>query len=514
MLDWSLSIFWLSLFCGITILVMRRARHGPPLPPGPPGIPLLGNLLDFPTSRYGQKLSQLAATYGDVMHMTLLGQSVVVLGSYEATIELLEKRSANYSDRPRSVMAELTGYYDWVFVLMPYGQKWRRHRRAISHTFHPDTLEQAQPMLTDVARELLESLIRTPDRFSEHVGYAFARSMMRLVYGIKSTDRNDQLFEMANTIVHVGAAMSTPGAFLVDTIPSLKYVPSWLPGAGFSRKAAIWATQTQSYRDQLFEAGQGSLEQGITDSLIGYVIGSTSDELLSLQDVVEVCRGAAAAAYAGGADSDFAAVYSFFLAMVLNPGAQEKAHAELDAVVGCDRLPEFNDRPSLPYVNALIKEVLRWHVIPPIGVPHRSVADDLYEGYLIPGGSMIVPNVWAMSRDEAVYPNPDRFLPERFLKDGNIDPNVRDPADFVFGFGRRICPGLHFVDISLFITCASILHVFHIGPPLDGDGEPVPVQPRYVENSLTSRPEKFGCTIKPRSAEVAKLVRSHVEQPA
>ena len=91
---------------------------------------------------------------------------------------------------------------------------------------------------------------------------------------------------------------------------------------------------------------------------------------------------------------DFAAVYSFFLAMVLNPGAQEKAHAELDAVVGCDRLPEFNDRPSLPYVNALIKEVLRWHVIPPIGVPHRSVADDIYEGYLIPGGSMIVPNVW------------------------------------------------------------------------------------------------------------------------
>ena len=83
--------------------------------------------------------------------------------------------------------------------------------------------------------------------------------MMRLVYGIKPTDRNDQLFEMANTIVHVGAAMSTPGAFLVDIIPSLKYVPSWLPGAGFARKAATWATQTQSYRDQLFEAGQGSL---------------------------------------------------------------------------------------------------------------------------------------------------------------------------------------------------------------------------------------------------------------
>ncbi|KAI0334579.1 cytochrome P450 [Cubamyces sp. BRFM 1775] len=507
-------MFWLFLICGSIIFVMRKsAGRGLPLPPGPPGIPLLGNLLDFPTSRFGERLSQLAATHGEIMHMTLLGQSVIVLGTYEATIELLEKRSANYSDRPRSVMAELTGYYDWVFVLMPYGQKWRRHRRAISHTFHPDTLEHAQPMLTDVTRELLDSLIQSPDEFSEHVGFAFARSMMRLVYGIKPTDRNDRLFHMANTIVHVGAAMSTPGAFLVDIIPPLKYIPLWLPGAGFVRKAATWAAQTRSFRDQLFEAGKDSLEQGITDSLIGSVIGSTSDELLSLEDVVEVCRGAAATAYAGTFPSDTYTVYWFFLAMVLNPGAQEKAQAELDDVVGCDRLPEFGDRPSLPYVNALIKEVLRWHVISPIGVPHRSVADDIYEGYLTPGGSLIVPNVWAMSRDKSVYPEPDQFLPERFLKDGGIDPNVRDPATFIFGFGRRICPGLDFVDKSLFVTCASILHVFHIGSPLDGDGEPVLIQPSFVETSLTSRPEKFGCTIKPRSAQVAQLVRSLVEQP-
>ncbi|KAH9888994.1 cytochrome P450 [Cubamyces lactineus] len=531
MLDWFLSMIWLSLFCGLTTLVMRGyAQRGPLRPPGPPGIPLLGNLLNFPTSRYGPRLSQLAATYGNVIYMTLLGQSVVVLETYEAAIELLEKRSANYSDRPRSVMAELVGYSDWVFVLMPYGQKWRRHRRTIAHTFHPDTLELAQPMLRDVTRELLSRLLESPGEFSEHIGFAFAQSMMRLVYGVKPMDRNDRLFQMAETIVHVGAAMSTPGAFLVDMVPPLRYIPSWFPGARFARQAATWATQTRSFRDQLFEAGEDSLEQGITDSLIGSVIGSTSDVLLSVQDVVEVCRGAAATAYAGpfriarssksdisiigGADTTFAAVYSFFLAMVLNPGAQEKAQAELDDVVGCDRLPEFDDRPSLPYVNALIKEVMRWHVIPPIGVAHRSVADDLYEGYLIPGGSLIVPNVWAMSRDESVYSDPECFRPERFLKDGNIDPNVRDPANFVFGFGRRICPGLHFTDMSLFIACASILHVFRIGPPLDEDGKPVPVQPRYVENSLTSRPEKFGCTIQPRSAQAAQLVRSLVEHPA
>ena len=85
---------------------------------------------------------------------------------------------------------------------------------------------------------------------------------------------------------------------------------------------------------------------------------------------------------------------AFFLAMVLYPDAQEKAQAEIDAVVGADRLPEFSDRPSLPYINALVKELLRWHPATPIGVPHRVVADDEYNGCVIPGGATIFANIW------------------------------------------------------------------------------------------------------------------------
>lgn len=80
--------------------------------------------------------------------------------------------------------------------------------------------------------------------------------------------------------------------------------------------------------------------------------------------------------------------------MSINPHVQRKAQAELDAVVGKDRLPTFADRASLPYMSALVKEVLRWHVPSPIGVAHRSAADDVYEGRFIPAGTLVVPNVW------------------------------------------------------------------------------------------------------------------------
>ncbi len=84
----------------------------------------------------------------------------------------------------------------------------------------------------------------------------------------------------------------------------------------------------------------------------------------------------------------------FFLAMARFPEVQRKAQYELDSVVGPDRLPEFSDKPSLPYLSALVKELLRWHVVTPIGVPHRVMEDDEYRGEFIPGGATIFVNAW------------------------------------------------------------------------------------------------------------------------
>ena len=128
---------------------------------------------------------------------------------------------------------------------------------------------------------------------------------------------------------------------------------------------------------------------------------------------------------------------AFFLAMALNPGVVEKAQEELDRVVGKDRLPEFSDRDDLPYVDAVVKELLRWNPPAPISLPVKVAKDDVYRGYSIPARATVIENIWAVFRDPNIYPDPEAFNPERFLKNGEINPLVFNPEDRVFGSGRR-----------------------------------------------------------------------------
>ncbi|THC93362.1 hypothetical protein EYZ11_007154 [Aspergillus tanneri] len=145
-----------------------------------------------------------------------------------------------------------------------------------------------------------------------------------------------------------------------------------------------------------------------------------------------------------------------FLAMILYPEAQEKAQEEIDRVVGTHRLPRFEDRDKLPYINALVKEILRWHPVGAIGFPHQVTEDDICEGYFIPKGAQVLPIVWSFTHDPDLYHDPMVFKPERFLARENYTPET-NPEAFVFGFGRRICPGRILADSSLYLMAKKCL---------------------------------------------------------
>lgn len=149
-----------------------------------------------------------------------------------------------------------------------------------------------------------------------------------------------------------------------------------------------------------------------------------------------VVKWAAAAIYGGGADSTVSVAYSFFLAMLLYPDVQKRAQDELDRVVGTDRLPTYEDRENLPYVNALVKEALRWNAVLPMGVPHVMSEDEIFRGYLIPKGAIVMPNISLFAHDPYTYSDPMDFKPERFLSAEGHTPEM-DPRNIVFGFGRR-----------------------------------------------------------------------------
>ncbi|KIM82727.1 hypothetical protein PILCRDRAFT_88402 [Piloderma croceum F 1598] len=233
----------------------------------------------------------------------------------------------------------------------------------------------------------------------------------------------------------------------------------------------------------------------------------------------QVVKGCAASEYAdgantpaivstGGSNTVISPARCFTLAIAMYPDVQKTAQAEIDAVVGRDRLPDLDDIDSLPFINAIIKEILRWQPAVPFCVPHRSTQDEEYDGFFIPKGTNVMGNTWSILHNPDVYPEPEKFRPQRFLTDGKLNPDIRDSVA-AFGYGRRICPGQFMATQSLFLIFSSIPSNFNISPPLDEFGNPTKLRPAMLSGVL-STPSPFKCVIKSRSDAAAALIRESV----
>ncbi|KAI8994065.1 cytochrome P450 [Trametes punicea] len=495
---WLLQLAFLSVLttCAFKILVFSKGKSR--LPPGPPRLPLIGNALDVPTKDMGPVFRDLNAKYGDIVYLDVLGQPMVILGTHEAAIELLEKRSSIYSDRNTSTMASLCGW-EWLMTMMNYGTRWRRHRRALHQYFNPNALLPYRAMQELEARRLALRVVKDSEHFLEHIRRMLASSIMRYTYGIEITDGSDEYLIMAEQALDTFNAAFIPGKYLVETFPILRFLPSWLPGAKFKREGKAWTPIVHRLRDVPWARTLAAIDQGtavpsVTTDLMQRISGLTGDQV---SEERTVARNVTAVAYAAGADTTLSAIQTFFLAMASFPDAQKKAQEELDHVIGRHRLPTVSDQGSLPYVTALMKECLRWRTVAALGVPHRSTQDDEYRGYLIPKGSLVVSNIWAYSHDPRNYSDPETFMPERFLKDGELDPDVLDPTEIVFGYGRRICPGRHFAETSLFLAVSTVLHTLSISAPLDASGKPVKYEGKMTDGVI-SYPEPFEVKIASR----------------
>ena len=208
-------------------------------------------------------------------------------------------------------------------------------------------------------------------------------------------------------------------------------------------------------------------------------------------------------------DQTVSSLQSFFLAMMLFPEVQIKAREEIDRVIGCERLPVSTDRDKLPYLVATMKEAHRWHPVAPMGIAHASTAEDTCNGYLIPKGATLLANVWWFTHDPAVYPDPMTFRPERFIETPTHSPE-RDPRDFIFGFGRRVCPGRYVADNAVFVTIAQSLAVFDISKPVDQAGNVIEPVVEF-EPGTASHPVPYTADIRPRSEKHEALIRKSEE---
>ncbi|THU82307.1 cytochrome P450 [Dendrothele bispora CBS 962.96] len=217
----------------------------------------------------------------------------------------------------------------------------------------------------------------------------------------------------------------------------------------------------------------------------------------------EVMRNVLANAYLAGSDTSTCALYNVVLALAIHPEVQKRAQKELDDVLGGTSLPDFNDYSRLPYVTALVNEVFRCYPVTPFAVYHVSTQDDVYNGYEIPKGSILIPNAYALLHDESLFgPNTDKFNPDRFIKpDGTVNPDLSN-IEVAFGFGRRACPGRFIAKDTIWVMAASILTAFEITDPLDMNGNKLTSESTLeFTNAMISFPPRMKVTFKPRIPE-------------
>ncbi|OCH95985.1 cytochrome P450 [Obba rivulosa] len=498
----TLTIVDIGLILVGVFLLQRafgRKRSGP-LPPGPKGLPIIGNVLDMPTGHEWETFATWGERWGDIVSVNLLGQTMVILNSPKLALEMLDKKSAIYSDRPTLTMGgELAGW-DRTLVLLRYGTVFRETRRLFSQLIGSRKhVERFHSLFEAETRKFLYRLMRHPDDVGKQVRKTAGSIILMMSHGYKVQEEEDVIVNTVDEAVDQFSKATAPGAFLVDVFPILKYVPSWMPGTEWKKKAAAWRAKIDEMCDLPYNLAKDQMAAGTAKH--SFVTSALEEGVTPERE--RIVKNAASSLYSGGADTTVSAICSFFLAMTCFPEAQQKAQEEIDAVIGPDRLPTLADRDRLPYVNALCMEVLRWNPVVPLGVPHRLCEDDVQSGCFIPKDAIVIANVWKFLHDRQLYTDPYEFNPDRFIAQPGRDAE-QDPREFAFGFGRRICPGLHLADASIFLSCAMSLAAFKISKVVE-DGKVIEPAIEYTSGTI-SHPAPFRCSIKPRSEKAEALI--------
>ncbi|KAJ6524200.1 cytochrome P450 [Mycena capillaripes] len=349
----SLALYYFVAFAGALclILILRKGRRASMLPPGPPGDPLIGHLLRIPSTDSATVFHEWSKTYGDVMCLKVLGRTMIILDSYQAAMDLLDKRGSIYSDRPKFTLFELFGWNPSI-TFLPYGKQWNK-RRAIHQSYlSRNKAEDFKPIQAQEAQTLVRNLIdSTPDKYDK-----FATGIItQIVAGHRITSEDDPYLHISNMIVDAFYKAGPPGNSPLDFFPFPQHFPPWFPGAshvGVARAARSVLRELYDYPVRTVKKQQ---EAG--EAMPSFILTQLEETGLNEDD--EDLKGAAATMFAAGEATTWGVLSVFVLAMILHPECQLKAQKEIDSVVGDLRLPDFEDRESLPFVECILQETFR-----------------------------------------------------------------------------------------------------------------------------------------------------------
>ncbi|KAG2034133.1 cytochrome P450 [Suillus americanus] len=440
---------------GVVVGVISRAflpksESGLPLPPSPLTWRLRGHFIS-PRNPF-LTVAGWIDEHGPLITIRSGTEKIIIIGRHDAVVEIMEKQGGSLADRPRLVAAGEILNGGLSVILTPAGSMWRRMRRALHTHLQPKSAEEYQPLQVSHAKNVVLDILEDPANFQNHAATYAATTITKVAYGKTTpTSATDPEARLIRENFQLLRKTLRPGAYLVDVIPWLKYLP-WYGQElkqGFERNRQLNTDQLNRVKRQM----QSNVDVG--PSFVKHML-----ENVQLHGLTETEMAFLAGSfYAAGFDTTTLAICTVLMAAACFPDEQAKVQAELDAVVG-NRAPTFADEQSLPRLHAFISEALRWRPLVPSGLAHRTTKEVVWRNYCIPAGTTVIGHHWSISRDPKVFPEPHAFKPQRWINDqGRLGDDLKF---FVFGFGRRVCPGQHVATRSVFITSLLILWAFRL----------------------------------------------------
>ncbi|KAK0460550.1 cytochrome P450 [Desarmillaria tabescens] len=393
-------------------------------------------------------------------------------------------------------MMELLGRQNNVGFTF-YGERLKKLRKVLQRSLNSRIFSAFwSDLLNEKSLELCYALLQSPTKWNDILESNIQELIVLFAYGHQPST---EYIKLAKTVMHQTGEAFQPGRWAVNFIPALKWVPAWLPGAGFQKWAResrelFFEVTRQPFYDLKNEMVCGSLGN-VRQSFVQQNLESLS-KTHSIEDE-DVIMFAAGSLFSAGTETLTVVFLNFIALMANHPEIQQRAFDEIQTIIGSERLPNLQQRDSLPFIDCIIQEVHRMY--PPIPLmPHSNVQEEKYNGYRIPKKSWVMANVWAMLHDDQVYPNPESFLPSRFE---GLEPAL-DPR--VLTYGR--CPGLHFADLYIYLLVARVLILFEIVPGVE-DGKPVYPVLEFTAG-LVAFPKPYTCRLVPRKSALEILKKS------
>ncbi|KXG37294.1 geraniol 8-hydroxylase [Sorghum bicolor] len=473
---------WLlvSLLAAYFLELYAHARRG--LPPGPRPLPLIGNL-HLVGDQPHRSLARLAQLHGPLMSLRLGAVTTVVISSPDVAREFLQRHDAVFANRfvPHAVGDHADNSVPWL----PHSARWRALRKIMAtELFAPQRLDALQHLRRHKVDELVAHVrLLALQGSAVDVGrVAFATSLnllSRTVFSCDLTNLDDDhagsrgFQEVVTEIMEVAASPN-----LSDLFPAL----AWADLQGLRRRLAKLFARLHQVFD--VEIRRRLCERDACDprrnDFLDVLLDTTTSTALGRDTLLSLFTDL----FAAGSDTSSSTVEWALTELLRNPVSMVKTCNELGAAIGSARNIEESEIDQLPYLQAVIKETFRLHPPVPLLLPRRAEATTEIMGHIIPKGARVLVNVWAMGRDKDIWPEPETFMPERFLERTTTDFKGGNFELIPFGAGRRICPGMPLASRMVHLVLASLLNQFKWRLPNE------------LETNGIDMAENFGVTLK------------------